>query len=181
VFPQLGKRRVDHIESGDVLQVLSPIWIRIPETADRVRQRIKVVFDWAKASGFRSGDNPVDGIAEVLPKHSKKQEHHPALPYAQLPAFIQRLREYEGVSARLALEFLILTAARTSEVLHAKWREIDLEKKTWTVPAERMKAKVEHRVPLSARCIEILNEAKKLSDTGEYIFPGVRLKNLSAT
>ncbi len=175
-FKQLGARRVDQIESADVLAVLSPIWIRIPETARRVRQRMKVVFDWAKASGFRSGDNPVDGVAKVLPKHNLKQEHHPALPYMELSTFIQTLREYEGVSSRLALEFLILTAARTGEVLLAKWMEIDLDKKVWIVPADRMKAKVEHRVPLAMRAIEILQEAKKISDRGEYVFPGLHPK-----
>lgn len=178
VFPQLGSRRVDQIDSGAVLSVLSPIWIRIPETARRVRQRMKVVFDWAKAKGYRTGDNPVDGVAKVLPKHNTKQEHHAALPHAELSAFLEKLRGYDGVSTRLAFEFLILTAARTSEVLHAKWKEFDLEgkDKTWTVPADRMKAKVEHRVPLSARCAEILTAAKAISDGGEYVFPGSHLR-----
>jgi integrase len=176
VFPVIGNRRVNDIGSADVIQVLSPIWNKIPETARRVRQRMKIVFQFAKAKSFRTGDNPVDGVSEVLPKHNTKQEHHPALPYADLPAFIQKLRGYEGVSARLALEFLILTAARTSEVLQAKWSEIDVEKKCWIVPAERMKTKIEHKVPLAPRCIEILAKAKEISDGGDYIFPGIRLK-----
>jgi len=175
VFPQLGTRRVDSIDSGDVLKILSPIWISIPETARRVRQRMQTVFRWAKAAGL-SGDNPVDGIAEALPKHNLKQQHHPALPHAELPVFIQKLRSYEGVSTRVALEFLILTASRTSEVLFARWTEIDFEAKTWIVPAERMKAHCEHRVPLSLRCIEILHAAKQISDGGDFIFPGSRLK-----
>jgi integrase len=172
VFPKIGSRRVDQIQSADVLQVLSPIWLTIPETARRIRQRMKVVFDWAKASGYRVGDNPVEGVSRVLPKHSTKQEHHAALPHAGLPAFVRNLQTYEGVSARLALEFLILTAARTSEVIEARWAEIDTQSKTWTIPADRMKAKVEHRVPLSARCIEILEAAKEIADGGEYVFPG---------
>lgn len=174
VFPHLGARRVDQIESADVLRVLSPIWIEIPETARRVRQRMKVVFEWAKASGYRSGDNPVDGVSKVLPKHNTKQEHHPALPYAEVPAFIHKLREYGGVSTRLGFEFLILTAARTSEVLFAAWAEIDVEGRSWIVPADRMKAKAEHRVPLCARSMEILRTAKEISDGGDYIFPGSR-------
>jgi integrase len=176
VFKVFGNRRVDHIESADVLKALSTIWLSKPETARRVRQRIKTVFDWAKASGYRTGDNPVEGVSKVLPKHSTKQEHHAALPHAQLSTFIETLRQYDGISTRLAFEFLILTAARTSEVLKAKWSEIDSEAKVWTVPADRMKAKVEHRVPLSARCIEILKAAKEIADGGDYIFPGSREK-----
>ncbi len=129
------------------------------------------MFDWAKAKGFRSGDNPVDGLVKVLPKHNTKQQHHPALPHAELPAFIQKLRTYDGVSARLALEFLILSAARTAEVIGAKWTEIDHEAKMWIVPAERMKTKVEHRVPLSSRSLELLTAAKEISDGGEYVSP----------
>jgi len=177
-FPQLGARRIDQITSEDILRVLTPIWNTIPETARRLSQRLKVVFKWAKASGFRTGDNPAEDITEVLPKLSRKQVHLRALPYADVPAFIQKLRHYEGVSVRLAYEFLILTAARTSEVLDAKWSEIDFEAKTWIVPAIRMKSCSEHRVPLSARSIEILTEAKQLGKdlgtTGEFIFPGNR-------
>ena len=175
-FPVFGSRRVDHVESADVLKALSPIWLQIPETARRVRQRIKTVFDWAKAAGFRSGDNPVEGVSKVLPKHNGQQEHFAAMPYAQVPAFIQKLREYEGVSTRLAFEILILTASRTGEILKAKWNEFDLEGKVWTVPADRMKAKREHRVPLSARCLEILESAKEIADGGEYVFPGAIAK-----
>jgi integrase len=176
VFTVFGSRRVDHVDSSDVLKALSPIWLEIPETARRVRQRIKTVFDWAKAAGFRSGDNPVEGVSKVLPKHDGQQEHFAAMPYAQVPAFIQKLREYEGVSTKLAFELLILTAARTSEVLKAKWTEFNLDGKMWIVPADRMKAKREHRVPLSARCIEILEAAKEIADGGEHVFPGAITK-----
>src|SRR5262249_40864254 len=110
VFPAFGARRVDQIESADILKVLSPIWLTIPETARRIRQRMKAVFEWAKAAGMRSGDNPVDGISKVLPKHNTTQKHFAALPHSQVPAFVQRLQEYEGISTRLAFEFLILTA-----------------------------------------------------------------------
>jgi len=172
VFPVFGDRRVDHIESADVLKALSPIWLEIPETARRVRQRMKTVFDWAKAAGFRSTDNPVEGVSKVLPKHNGQQEHFAALPYGHVPAFLQRLRNYEGALTRLAFEFLILTASRTGEVLNAKWNEFDLEVKTWIIPAGRMKAKREHRVPLSQRCIEILTSAKEVADGSEYVFLG---------
>jgi integrase len=173
VLPIFGARQVSEVESKDILEVLSPIWNEKPETARRVKQRMKTVFDYAKAKGWRSGDNPVEGVSEVLPKHKIKKEHFAALPYAQVPVFVTALADANvNISIKLAFEFLILTASRTSEVLLAKRNEIDTDNKMWTVPAERMKAKEEHRVPLSARCLEILEAAKKISDGGEYIFPG---------
>ena len=173
VFPAFGSRQVGEIEPRDVLEVLTPIWNQKAETARRVRQRIKTVFDYAKAKGWRSGDNPVEGVTKVLPKQMEKKEHFAAMPYAKVPEFITALAVANvSMSIKLAFEFLILTASRTSEVQLAKWPEIDLETKTWTVPAERMKAKVEHRVPLCERCLEILEAAQKISDGGEYVFPG---------
>lgn len=178
-FPSMRSIPVDKIESKEILAALSPIWIEKPETARRVKQRMKTVFDYAKAKGWRASDNPVEGISRVLPKHNgKTKDHFAALPWAQVPDFIQALRAskvYESV--KLAFEFLILTASRTSEVLLAKWEEIDIDGKVWVVPAERMKAKVEHRVPLSVRCIEILNTAKAMSFGGEYVFPGRKRSN----
>jgi integrase len=173
VFPVFGKRPVNTIDAGDVLKALSPIWTTKPETARRLKQRIKVVLDWAKASGFRSGDNPVDGITKVLPKMRALPSHHAALPYAQVPAFIQALRSSDASeSVKLAFEFLILTAARTSEVIGARWEEIDKDAKTWTIPASRIKAGREHRVPLSDRCIELMEEAEKKRDAGAFVFVG---------
>ena len=172
-FPVFGSRPVDQIESADILAALSPIWTEKPETARRVKQRIRLVLDTATARNFRAGNNPVEGISKVLPRHSTKQQHHPALPYAQVPEFITAMRECAaGVSAKLAFEFLILTAARTSEVLLAKWEEIDIDGKVWVVPASRMKAKEQHQVPLSGRCIEILKTSKEISNGGDYVFPG---------
>jgi integrase len=172
-YPVFGQKRVDQIESADVLKALNPIWLSIPETGRRVLQRIRTVFDWAKASGHRSGDNPVDGVLKVLPKQNAPRSHHTALPYGKVSKFMKTLRKVEaGVSSRLALEFTILTAVRTSEVLGAKWSEIDLKKKTWTIPAERMKMKREHRVPLAPRCQAILKEARKLNKNSPYVFPG---------
>ena len=134
---------------------------------------MKVVFDWTRASGHRTGDNPIDGITRVLPKVRKAATHHPALFYAQVPAFVQQVRECDaGELTRLAFEFLILTAARTGEVIGARWEEIDEEARTWTIPGVRIKAGREHRVPLSARCLEILKRAKPLSGGRPFVFPG---------
>lgn len=173
VFPVFGGRPVDAIDSSDVLRALSPIWTTKAETARRLKQRIKVVFEWAKASGHRSGDNPVDGVAKVLPKNRRVPTHHSALAFADVPAFVEELRLADAaVTTKLAFEFLILTAARTSEVLGARWDEIDRASKTWTIPASRIKAGREHRVPLSPRCLELLEEAAAVADGGPYVFPG---------
>ena len=174
-FPFIGDMRVDGIETPDVLKVLSPIWLTRPETARRVRQRIGVVLDWAKANHYRTGDNPVDGVAAGLPKQPKKEEHHAAMDYAEVPGFIKSMRKSDAYEvAKLAFEFLILTATRTNEVISAKLNEIDHKNKVWVIPKERMKAKREHRVPLSPRCLEILEQVKHLrekSDKNGYIFP----------
>lgn len=173
VVPHIGDRRVDDISTPDILKVLSPIWLTKPETARRVRQRIRTVLDWAKAAGFRTGENPVDGVGKGLPKQSDRKEHHAALAYADVPAFITSLREAAlSEQTHLAFEFLILTAARTSEVLQATWAEFDKNFQVWLIPAERMKAKREHRVPLAPRCAEILKRAKELAGDSSYVFPG---------
>ena len=172
-LPIIGDRRVDQIETPDVLRVLAPLWLTKQETARRLRQRIGTVMDWAKASGFRTSDNPVDGVAKGLPKQSGDKGHHAALPYSEVPAFVARLQgSGDGEVARLAFEFLILTASRTSEVLGARWSEFNLTEKLWTVPAERMKAKRAHRVPLNGRCLDILKRARELSADSEFVFPG---------
>jgi integrase len=171
-FPRIGSRAVSEIETRDVLGVLGPIWRTKPETARRVRQRISTVLDWAKAAGHRTGDNPVQGVTKGLPGHSERKGHYAALPYAEVADFIRKLREGDsGEIVQLAFEFTILTAARTGETLGAKWDEIDLTTGVWTVPAGRMKAQKEHRVPLSSRCIEILQRARELGGEG-YVFPG---------
>jgi integrase len=171
--PQLGPRRVDQIDTPDVLRVLAPIWLSKPETARRVRQRIGTVLDWAKAAGYRTGENPIEGVAKGLPKQGDRDEHHAALPYAQVPSFIGQLRATEvSEVSRLAFEFLILTAARTGEVLGARWDEISVTERLWTVPAVRMKAKREHRVPLSDRSLAILIRARELAAGSPFVFPG---------
>jgi integrase len=173
-FPTIGSKRVDEIESDDILAILTPIWTSVPETASRVRQRLRTVFDWSIAKRYRT-TNPTTAITKVLPKRNGHDKHFDAMPYTGVADFIHQLRSADAVvSGRLAFEFLILTAARTSEVLLAKWTEIDPKAKTWTIPASRMKAGRDHRVPLTARCIEILDAAKKITDGGEYVFPGQR-------
>lgn len=141
-FPELGRRPVDQVDTPDVLRVLAPIWLTKAETARRVRQRIGTVLDWAKAAGHRSGGNPVEGVAKGLPKQTDRADHHAACPYPEVPAFVVRPREgdQDGLAV-LAFEFLILTAARTGEVLGAEWREIDEPQALWVVPAARMKGR----------------------------------------
>jgi integrase len=173
VFPTIAGRRVDQIETPDILRVLAPIWLTKPETARRVRQRIGTILDWAKAAGFRDGENPVAGVAKGLPKQPDRKAHHAALPYAEVPGFVAALDEVDiSWSARLAFEFVVLTATRTSEALAARWNEIDLDGETWTIPPERTKTARRHRVPLSRRCLEILADARELSCGSEYVFPG---------
>lgn len=155
----LRKLVVEEIDTQAVLDVLKPIWSRVPETANRLRGRIEMVLDAAKALGLRDGENPArwrGHLDQLLPKRKKRSKgHHAALPFEKIAAFIEDLRGRVGEAAR-ALEFLILTAARTNEVLAADWSEMDLEKCVWIVPAERMKAEREHRVPLSKAAMAIL-------------------------
>jgi integrase len=170
-FPHIGAMRVAHVDTPDVLRVLSPIWTKLPETARRVRQRIGVVLDWAKTSGHRTGDNPVAGVKRGLPKQDRQgKRHFAALPYSAVAAFLQELRAQEGTAAR-ALEFAILTAARTGEVIGATPGEIDLRAGVWTIPPERMKSKREHRVPLSPRALELARTGIEKKDA--YLFPGM--------
>jgi integrase len=182
VYPVIGELPVQAVDIGLVLRVLEPIWTKKPETASRVRQRIENILDSAKARGYRDGENPArwrGHLDKLLPARSKVREveHLAALPYAELPAFLANLRTREAVAAR-ALEFLILTAARTGEVIGARRNEIDLLDKTWTVPATRMKAHREHRVPLSARALAILQEMQRHrhgADANSYVFLGPKL------
>jgi integrase len=176
-FPVIGDVRVDCIETPDILKILAPIWLTKAETARRVRQRIGVVMDWAKAAGHRTGDNPIEGVAKGLPKQPTKDRHHRALPYSSVPEFLDAVKASDsGQIAKLSFEFLILTATRTSETLEAKWNEFDERAALWIIPAERMKAKRIHRVPLCDRCIEILKDAREISTGAEYIFPGMSMK-----
>ncbi len=172
----LRSKSVAEIVTEDVLKVLQPLWTTRPETASRLRGRIERVFDFARARGQRAGENPArwrGHLDAILPKRAKlTRGHHKAMPFDEVPAFMAALREREGVAPR-ALEFAILTAARSGEVLGARWNEFDLGARVWIVPAARMKAGREHRVPLSARAVEILRqvEQKRLS---EFVLPGMR-------
>ena len=180
VFPVIGKIAVADVDAALVLKCIEPRWGTIPETMSRTRGRIERILDWCRVRGYRSGDNPARwrGFLEnALPARQKipKTQHHPALPYTELPAFLAALREHEGIAAR-ALEFAILTAARTGEVVGARWDEVNFSEKTWTVPAARMKAKREHRVPLSGRAIELLRGAYR-EDGNPYILIGADKSN----
>jgi integrase len=181
VSPVLGKLPVGEIDTGLVMKVLEPLWRAKPETASRVRGRIEVVLDWAKVRGLRSGENPAQWrghLAHLLPQRRKvhKRKHYSALPYAELPAFLAELRKQEGTPAR-ALEFAILTAARTGEVLGARWDEIDEGAKVWTVPASRMKAGHEHRVPLSPAALALVKRVKASRESA-HVFAGGRTPTL---
>ena len=172
-FLAFGTKRVDAITSADILSVMSPQWLARPETARRVLQRLRVIFDWCKAQGYRSDDNPTQGITKVLPKHRAGKAHHAALPYPEVPAFLDALRRSDASElVKLGLELTILCATRTSETLRAKWSEIDVQTVTWTIPGARMKGGVDHRIPLSSRCVEILTHAQALANGSQYVFPG---------
>jgi integrase len=177
VYPLLGDLPVNAIDTRLVMQVVQPMWKDKTETASRVRGRIELVLDWAKASGFRDGENPArwrGHLEQLLPKRSKVRQikHLAALPYQQVGAFVSRLRQHDTVSA-LALEFVVLTAARVGEVLNATWDEIDFLNRVWTVPPERMKTRKEHRVPLSDAAMRVLQKMQRTRQSA-CVFPGTR-------
>jgi integrase len=186
VYPIFGSLPVQEVDTGLVVRVLEPIWAKKPETAGRVRGRIEAVLDWATSRGHREGDNPArwrGHLDNLLPKKSKVRsvEHHAALAFSEIGAFMAELRMQPGVAAR-ALEFTILTATRTGEAIGARWDEINHAEKVWVVPATRMKAAQSHRVPLSAEAIAIL---EALPREGEFVFPGGKarrsLSNMAMT
>lgn len=181
VFPRLGKRRLDTITVADVLSVLTPIWTTKHETAKRVRQRIGLVLDYAKAKGWRKEGSPTREIGTALPKLQKVKQHQPAMPYADVPGFISNLRRSKaGYAVKDALELLILTAARTGEVIGMRLGELDLERAQWNVPGERMKASVPHTVPLAPRAVAILKGAiKRHSGKADIVFEAKAGKPLS--
>jgi integrase len=186
--PVMGALSVQTVDTALVMKVIEPLWATKPETASRLRGRIESILDWASAREYRAGENPArwrGHLDKLLPARSKvrKVEHHAALPYDDLPDFLAGLRKQEGIAAS-ALEFLILTAARTGEVIGVRWNEIDLRSKAWTVPPQRMKAGREHRVPLSDRALAILQAIKSIrSDDSAFVFaggkPGQPLSNMA--
>jgi len=175
VYPVFGSLPVGEVDVGLVMKAIEPIWSTKPETASRVRGRIEVVLDWATARHYRSGENAArwrGHLESLLPKKTRVRavEHHAALPYVDLAAFMVELREQEGIAAR-ALEFAILTAARTGEVLGARWDEIKMAERLWVVPGDRMKGRREHRVPLSGAAMAIVEKVAELR-MSDFVFPG---------
>lgn len=174
-FPVVGRLPVDMIDTGLVMNVIDPIWREKTETASRLRGRIEAILDWATVRGHRKGENPArwkGHLDNLLPAKSKiaKVEHHAALPFDEIGDFMSELREREGMGA-LGLELLILTATRTGEAIGARWDEIDISKKVWTIPASRMKAQNEHMIPLSDAAIAVLEKLRSISQ-GEFVLPG---------
>ena len=181
-YPVIGEVFVRDVQLPHILQILEPIWKDKTETASRVRGRIESVIDWSIARGYRTEANPAKwkGLLDkllVAPSKITKTKHHKALPYADLPQFMTALQAQDGFGAR-ALEFLILTACRSGEVRGATWEEIDLRKRVWTIPGERMKMGEEHRVPLSDAAVDLIKRMKAVR-TCEYVFPSPSGKVLS--
>jgi integrase len=178
-YPVLGALPVQGVDVALVMKVLEPIWATKTETASRVRQRIESILDWASARGYRLGENPArwrGHIDKLLPSRSKVQkvEHYPALPYDEVGAFMADLRKQQGTAAS-ALEFLILTACRTGEVIGARWGEFNIEEALWTVPAERVKSERQHRVPLSPAALAVIQTMQEECATEQgdgFVFPG---------
>ena len=178
VYPVIGALPVQDVDTALVMRVLEPIWVAKPETASRVRGRMEAILDSAKVLEYRSGENPArwrGHLDKLLPKHGKLRDikHHTALPYDQMGSFMAGLREHSSTGA-LGLEFLILTAARTGEVIGARWDEIDFAENIWTVPADRTKTRKVHRVPLSDDALAVLRAMGEVKQS-EFIFPGNRL------
>ncbi len=169
--PKFGDRPIVTVATADVLGVLSPIWTSQHETAKRLRQRLSTIFDWAKGAGHYPHENPVNGLKKALPTVKHRAEHMDSMPWQMVPAFMTDLAKREGLSAR-TLEFVILTAARSGEARGARWSEIDLKAGTWTVPAERMKRGLPHRVPLSPQAAAVLERVRGLDD--ELVFPSTQ-------
>ena len=178
-FPRIGDRSVSEVTSADVLEILNPIWHHKPETARRLRQRINAVMEWAVVMEYRT-DNPCDRVGATLGRQRDVVRHMAALPHAEVAEALATVRASRATTAaKLAFEFLVLTAARSGEVRLAEWTEIDSDAAVWTVPAERTKANREHQVPLSPRAIEIIGAARALADDTGLVFPSRRGKPLS--
>ena len=171
VFPTIGSSEIERIGTAEVLTVLSPIWVEQHETARRLKQRIAAVFDWAKGHGHYSQENPVNGVKRALPSVKRKTEHMAALPWQAVPGFMSDLAARDGISAR-TLEFIILTAARSGEARGARWSEIDLNNEVWTVPANRMKRNLVHRVPLSPAAMAVLERVRGFDP--DFVFPSIQ-------
>ena len=172
VFPTIGKLPISQVTSADILRVLTPIWNTKGDTAKKIKQRLRMIIKWARAQGYFQGDDPVELAEQALPKQLKSDDHHKSLEFEKLPEMISNLRKSKiSLPTKLALEFTILSACRTSEVLNAKWEEIDLTKLIWSIPSQRMKGGKVHQVPLTDRMTVILNDCKKLKTNNDLLFP----------
>ena len=170
-YPQFGNRPINKVGTPDILRVLEPIWTAKHETARRIMQRLSNIFDWAKVAGHYPFENPVNGVKKALGTVTIKTKHMEAMAWVDLPAFMKELAPRDGVSAR-TLEFVILTAMRSGEVRGARWAEIDLRKRVWTVPGERMKRRIPHSIPLSNAACAILERMKGMDD--DLAFPSIQ-------
>ncbi|MDE0169681.1 MAG: tyrosine-type recombinase/integrase [bacterium] len=183
-FPKLGSKQLDQITTADVMAVLTPIWTTKPTTAKRIRQRISAIMAWAVAQGYRADDPAGAAITKALPKTNGPKKHLAAVPHREAPAAVRKIRASGGYHpVRLATEFAILTAARSSEVRGAQWSEIDREPALWTIPATRMKAGREHRVPLASEALRVLAEAEAYSqpsDPSAFVFPNKKGRELGS-
>jgi integrase len=171
-YPKLGKLKVDKIDGPLIRDVLAEIWLEIPETARRVRQRIGTVLDWSYSNGFRETEAPMRSISKGLPRQPKKKGHFAALPHAKMAEFMERLRSKAACASTLALEALILTAVRSGEIRGATWSEFDDDLTLWTIPEDRMKMGVEHAVPLSRQAADVFCRARALrTEDSDLVFP----------
>ena len=172
VFPMIGDTAISEVTSADILRVLSPIWVEKSDTAKKIRQRLRMVIKWAKAQGYYEGEDPVELAEQALPRIKPSGEHFKSASYEELPQIVSQLQSSQvSLPTRLALEFLILSACRTTEVLEAHWSEIKLDKRLWVIPAERMKASKPHEVPLTDRMMDLLEVAGSLKLDNGLIFP----------
>ena len=180
VFPSIGQKRIDKITTADVIGIVEPIWLDKAETAQRTLQRISAIMRWAIAQGLRA-DNPAgDAVIEALPKQRAKPEHMRALPHREVKDAVSAVRDPGAWdSTKLAFELLVLTACRSGEVRLATWPEVDLDAAVWTIPADRMKAGKEHRVPLSKQALAVLEEARALTRGDGLVFPSMSGRELS--
>lgn len=179
-YPFIGEMPISQITSSDILNVLTPIWNEKSETARKIKQRMRMIIKWARAKGYFVGDDPVELAEQALPKVKRVKEHFKAVDFNDLPELLTRIKKCNVLSvSKLALEFTILTAGRTTEVINATWNEINWQKELWVIPANRMKNNQEHYVPLTTRLIEILNELKKQKTKTDFIFEGPTNKPIS--
>ncbi len=171
VLPKIGKLPISQITSSDILNVLSPIWNTRTDTARKLKQRIRLIIKWARAKGFFQGDDPVELAEQALPRKKRSDNHHKSLSYKDVPDLIVKIKESKiSLPTQLAIQFTILSACRTSEVLRASWDEIDMQNLIWTIPAKRMKTEKIHEVPISSGMKDILKDAKDKIDSPDYIF-----------